>query len=83
MPDGGRLFDSNWKAITRNSTDKIGFLDASHPLLRWDWPDRYFVLAVMRDYCMGSLPSRGVRFGAIVTGAGGLYPSTECGRFVL
>ena len=27
--------------------------------------------------------SRGVGFGVMVTGAGGLQPSAECGRFVL
>jgi hypothetical protein len=32
---------------------------------------------------MSDAPSSGVGFAAMVTGAGGLYPSAECGRFVL
>ena len=41
------------------------------------WPARYSVPVAMIDFCMGSLSSRGGGFGAIVTGAGGLYPSAE------
>jgi len=36
------------------------------------WPDRYFVPDAMRDYCMFEASSRGVGFGVMVTGAGGL-----------
>ena len=32
---------------------------------------------------MSDAPSSGVGFAAMVTGASGLYPSAECGRFVL
>ena len=37
-----------------------------------NWPARYFVPDAVRDYCMDDLSSRGIGFGAIVTGAGGL-----------
>ena len=37
-----------------------------------DWPARYFVPDVMRDYCIFDASSRGVGFGTIVSGAGGL-----------
>ena len=36
------------------------------------WPARYFVPDAMRDYCMFDLSSRGMGFGAMVSGAGGL-----------
>lgn len=37
----------------------------------------------MGGYCICDLSSRGVDFDAIVTGAGGMYPSAERGRLVL
>jgi CRISPR-associated endonuclease Csn1 len=43
--------------------------------LQWvkkDWPARYFVPDAVRDYCMFDASSRGVSFGVIATGAGGL-----------
>ena len=36
------------------------------------WDARYFVPDVMRDYCMFDASSRGIGFGAVVSGAGGL-----------
>ena len=48
----------------------------------FNWPDRYFVPDAMRDYCMIAVPSN-AGSGAMVTGAGGRYPSAECGLRVL
>ena len=44
--------------------------------LELHWPDRHFVPAAVRDYCMFSVPSS-ASGGAMVTGAGGRYPRAE------
>ena len=43
----------------------------------------YIEPAVMRDYCMFDHSSRGMGFGAIVSGTGGQWPSDEWGPLVL
>ena len=42
-----------------------------------------FLYQQMRDYCIGMISSRWWAKGAKVCGAGGRYPSAECGRIVL
>ena len=59
---GGILFVVGWLVV-------LGFIIR---ISGADWPARYFVPDIMRDYCMFDASSRGGRFGAIVSGAGGL-----------
>jgi hypothetical protein len=52
-------------------------------VLKLNWPDGFFVPAALRDYCIGAAWSIGCENGLSVCGAGGLYPSDECGLTVL
>lgn len=73
--------------VTPRTVQKIvGFIGTGFKLARsegWCWPDRFSVPGEVRDYCMFGGWSRLGGIGAMVCGAGGLYPSAECGRRVL